>query len=439
MSQRRFPLAVALAAVIASSCSVGTVADSSGPSAPGDTTGNDPGTIQRATLTVRVSFDPGDAALATQAGISVAGLHVRLERQASTSPPSTATTDASGIARFESLLEGTYTVSADRPLTDAERAALPVPDADVTVFAGARRVSVAPPTPSTTIELVASRRGSLVLSEFFFSARANTVGTTGDAHYAEIFNASDTTIYLDGMLFFQTSLNMHRMVLEQYECDVHNAEQRLDPDGIWALFIFRFPGAGQTFRVEPGRAVVLAVDATDHSLIHPDLPDLRAAQFEILGAPSDPDNPGAVNMIPFRTQGTPSGANFISTTLLGIALPVARDTNDLERTTIVNTSTADGQLSRVWKIPRDAVLDVGAFVPTPDREVLLPGVVCEPFINPVFDRAAAPLQSDLIIRAIARKSLGFTNNGIEMLQRTRTSERDFDYAPSPLLRSLGRQ
>jgi hypothetical protein len=159
----------------------------------------------------------------------------------------------------------------------------------------------------------------------------------------------------------------------------------------------------------------------------------------LAAVPSDPDNPGAANLIHFRTTGVPSGANFINSTLLGIALPVASDTNDLERAVLVNTSSSGGELSRAWRVPREAILDVGAFVPTPDREELLPGVLCEPFINPVFDRSPAPLQSGLIIKAISRKSLGFTESGIEILQRTRTSERDFDYASSPLLRSLRRQ
>jgi hypothetical protein len=277
----------------------------------------------------------------------------------------------------------------------------------------------------------------LVLSEIFFSTRGGVPGGTSSAQYVEFYNASDTTVYLDGMLYFQTSLNMHTMVLEQYQCDLINVEQRLDAEAIWALYVARFPGAGRTHGVDPGRAVVVAVDATDHSLVHPDLQDLRGARFEFIGDPADPDNPGASNMIPFRS-GTAAGTNMTSNTIVGVALPIAQDSTQLERSFIVNTSSSSGQLSRVFRIPRSAVLDLGAFTLTPDRDVLVAGTTCEPFTNAVFDRAPAPLVSSLVVTAIARKSLGSAASGIEILQRTRTSERDFEYA-SPLRRSLNKQ
>lgn len=433
---RRGTRLVVCAALLGAACSVGSVGDSSGPSVPGDTTGGNPGTIQRATLTVRLTIDPGDSQLAAQAGVGVAGIQVRLERQASSSPPTTATTDASGVARFESLLQGTYIVSSDRPLSAAERAALPASDADVTVFAGARRVSVTPPAPSTSIDLVASRRGSLVLSEVQFSPRANTTGTLGSAQYIEFFNAADTAIHLDGLLYFQTALNLHRVVREQYQCDMHNAVERIDADAIWATFIWRFPGSGQTYRVNPGEAVVLAVDATDHRLIHPSLPDLRAAHFEFIGDPSDPDNPGAANMIPLR--GIPSaGNNLTGNQLIGVAHAIARDTSELVRRNIVNTSSTTGELVGAFRLPRGAILDVGAFSTTLELNLLLSGMTCEPFTNPVFDRAPAPLV-DNDVDFISRKGLGFTETGIEILQRTRTSERDFALGEA-LRRSLRKQ
>jgi hypothetical protein len=134
----------------------------------------------------------------------------------------------------------------------------------------------------------------------------------------EAYNASDTTIYLDGVLLFRTSLILHRPPCEPYE------EERLDPAGIWASRIALFPGNGREVALAPGSAVVIAVDAVDH------------------------------------------------------------------------------------------------------REI------------PRFDRAPARLVSN-DIAPIARKSLGFTDTGIEILQRTRTSERDFAYTSSPLRRSLKRQ
>jgi hypothetical protein len=143
-------------------------------------------------------------------------------------------------------------------------------------------------------------------------------------------------------------------------------------------------------------------------------------------------------MIPLTRHGAPSGNNLTHSIIIGVALPVAQDTTQLDRGTIVNTSSSSGEVGSVFRMPRSAILDLGAFALAPDREALLSGRTCDPYTSAAFDRAPARLNSGLIISAIARRSLGFTGDGIEILQRTRTSERDFEYA-SPLRRSLRRQ
>lgn len=57
---------------------------------------------------------------------------------------------------------------------------------------------------------------------------------------------------------------------------------------------------------------------------------------------------------------------------------------------------------------------------------------------PAFDRAPAPLVNTRRSIAISRKTLTRSTEGREILQRTRTSARDFEYA-APLRRSLKKQ
>ncbi len=66
------------------------------------------------------------------------------------------------------------------------------------------------------------------------------------------------------------------------------------------------------------------------------------------------------------------------------------------------------------------------------------GVTCAPFMAPAFDRAPAPLVNTRRSIAISRKTLTRSTEGREILQRTRTSARDFEYA-TPLRRSLKKQ
>jgi hypothetical protein len=70
---------------------------------------------------------------------------------------------------------------------------------------------------------------------------------------------------------------------------------RNDPLGLWAARFHRFPGAGSDYPVPPGQTVVVALDAIDHSVIHPNLPDLTGADFELQGT-ADVDNPDVPNM-----------------------------------------------------------------------------------------------------------------------------------------------
>ena len=79
-------------------CSSGSVDDTTGPiTPPVDTSGN--GTAQRAMLTVRLGIDPLDASIASTAGVGIANLTVRLERQGSADPGKTGTTNSA--AHFE--------------------------------------------------------------------------------------------------------------------------------------------------------------------------------------------------------------------------------------------------------------------------------------------------------------------------------------------------
>ncbi|MFN5583555.1 hypothetical protein, partial [Gemmatimonas sp.] len=67
-----------IAAVLLTACTVGSIVETTD-AAPGTPTDSSrTPTVQRAAISVRVSVDPTDVALAQQAGISVGGLTVRL-------------------------------------------------------------------------------------------------------------------------------------------------------------------------------------------------------------------------------------------------------------------------------------------------------------------------------------------------------------------------
>jgi hypothetical protein len=306
----------------------------------------------------------------------------------------------------------------------------------VALLAGGAQLAVAPPTLATGLDLVASRRGSLVLSELY--SRTPTVSSASYpwAHYWEVYNASDSTIFLDGILLFRRT---HVPVGAQWPtdpCETVNAAERLDPDGIWASSIYAFPGTGRQYPVPPGEARVLAVDAMDHAGVG--LPNLSRAPFETIGTEADIDNPAAANMV--RLKGTTGalgrGENIVEGSMYGLALPVARDTTQLRRSIVTNES----KLTSVFRIPRDAILDVIG-TDLPDVESMALGAYraglrsCEPWALPQFERSRAKLFSPRQPLAVRRRSLGRTAEGREILQRTGAAARDFELA-QPLRRSL---
>jgi len=174
---------------------------------------------------------------------------VRLVRLGTGDAERVLTVGAAGTVRFDSLLQGRYAVSADRTLSAAELARLSPTQRDASVFAGGTQVNVTPPTArATEVALVAARRGSLVISELFSYAPGPPVFYVF-GNYVEVYNNSDSTVFLDGVLLFRTSAVTHSNVWGP--CN-RTEEFRLDTVSVWAGLIWAFLGDGRQYPMSPG-------------------------------------------------------------------------------------------------------------------------------------------------------------------------------------------
>ncbi|MEP6780175.1 MAG: hypothetical protein ABJC26_09820, partial [Gemmatimonadaceae bacterium] len=363
----------------------------------------------------------------------VAGLTVTAQRLASTDPLLTAQLSSTGEAKFENLLEGQYSVSIDRLLTAAEKALLPATDRDVSLLAAGATVALVAPSRGAVLQLVASRRGSLLMSEFY-AYSPNVAGVSFPyANYFEVYNNSDTTIYLDGMLHFRDiTVPVHSQWPDD-PCATVNNVQRLDPDGVWAFMIWAFPGRGKDYPLLPGKAAVVAVDAAD--MTTSGTVDLSHAQFEMAGGIDNPSSGDMIRLVG-GTGNFDHGQHFLLGGLYGIALPVVKDTTTLPASTVTN----EGKLYREYRIPKAAILDVvGVDYPIGYLEAL--GAYrsglrsCDPWTLAQWDRDRMRLLWGGETLAARRRSVGHTADGREILQSTGTGSRDFELAP-PLKRSL---
>lgn len=115
-------------------------------------------------------------------------------------------------------------------------------------------------------------------------------------------------------------------------------------------------------------------------------------------------------------------------------LPAARTAMTLTQFPQTAGASGVGTPYDVYRIPSEYLIDAIGLEYAPTifgYEHTSPA--CSPWS--AYERAPAPLVDDNYRKAIARKSLGRTSDGREILQRTHTSARDFEYV-DPLRRSL---
>ena len=254
----------------------------------------DPATVSDNSTGVAFRVTLEDSALAAALGWEngVPGALISYYRVMEGTPIQTGETDSDGGLRLPNLLSGQYRLAAYRLLSQEETGAT---DGLIRAFGDGLTVQVQPPQ-AVEFELRADRRGSVVISEVRRFGKYEGPESDWPEYdyfdYFELYNNSDTTVYLDGMLWGWT----FQYVIETLSTSCAMSEPyRNDPLGVWTRFFHQFPGSGSDYPLAPGQTAVVAMDAVDHSVVHPSLPDLSRADFELEGT-ADADNPDVPNM-----------------------------------------------------------------------------------------------------------------------------------------------
>jgi hypothetical protein len=400
------------------------------PTVPQDTADGDGGVVQKADLIITIVVTGEDSVLASVLGHAdgvLPGAEVTIERSGTAGSQQSGVTDAAGQVRFEDLLEGRYSVSVIRLLTAEETALFGSEDADVNAFGGGVRATLVPPAMEVAVQAVAGRRGSLVISEISIPIARLTSGLDYMyGQFIELYNNSDTTIYLDGKIIV-LGAPIGTRDYSTRSCEETEPLQA-DPEGIWTQReIEAFPGSGRTYRLEPGQAVVVATDAIDHREMHSGLQDLSGAKFEFKGT-ADVDNPSAANML---TLGRVFGGGILTHgQLFNIIDPIVLvadpvDVNSLPRW--YSPYARDAEHAEYWRIPGEKILDVLSASPTPEQEANMTFLSpqCPRYTHENFDRRHAPLLDPSALNGIQRKVFTTLPDGRKILLRTKTSARDF--------------
>ena len=284
-------------------------------------------------------------ALGWQAGLQDVDLTLQPE-DTTKGPPRTFRGTAQGSVTLSDLAPGGYRVEAHRWLSAAERRRL-APGDDAVGFV-ISTVIVAAPSVTRTVSMPASRRRSLIISEWAFN-----VGVTAPFEsyawggYLELYNNADTTIYLDGMVLGRGAA--YQVDFPSSPCS-ETSRIRSDPQGVWTQGYQKFPGQGSSYPVLPGRTVVVATDAVNHGAFYPNGLDLSRADFEFDGS-ADVDNPAVPNMVDTGFNPDPGGHGMEFT--FGAVVFLAKP---FDESTVAKDRYFGGPLHP--RVPAERLLDV---------------------------------------------------------------------------------
>ncbi len=282
-----------------------------------------------------------DTALAAALGWStgVPGATVVLHRFIDPFQPDTLYTDSTGYVRLPDLLPGWYLAAGHRQLTPDETG----PTGGVIRAFGDGLKFTPTGRDSVELRLRNEQAGSLVFSEAFEGGGTLEVQYIW-ATFFELYNNSDTTIYVDQMILGRAYSYISSG--PGSSCSARRT-YRNDPLGIWSRAFHQFPGNGTDYPVAPGQVITIALDAVDHSVVHPSLPDLSQADFELEGT-ADTDNPDVPNMpSPSPSVTRPHGVGLLVAAYF-LTLPV--DPSALATQLIDDF--------RYARFPSDGILDV---------------------------------------------------------------------------------
>lgn len=390
----------------------------SAPAAPTGTTPPPSGGVQRTTLSVTVRPESPDLLIARTLGWPdvIPGATVVLRREGGADV--TALTNAQGTASFADLVEGNYLLTISRSFTPAELGKLAVSDQDLSAWGGARSASISNAGGSLPVEVMvaAARRGTMVFAEVLSDAfitfqpdgtRYNLSG------YLELFNNSDTTIAVDGLLIGSTAspgINYGTSSSCTLTRDLY-----ADTAGVWADVIYQLPPVGR--RLKPGEFIVIATDAIDHRPFgERDVYDMSNADYEVYQGLGDVDNPSVPNLISVGTALAHSAFTTHGTSWfeLNNAIVITLPQNAAALIRRPNVPQSHDYLF----LPRTTVLDIISY----NREDPRFPPICAPAVGANID--AAPF----LISPGAQIGISYQRSrvpGTGYLRRSRSSARDF--------------
>ncbi len=281
------------------------------------------------------------------------------------------------------------------------------------------------------LELKGSMKGTLVFSEIYYCGSKPPTGFSWfrDQFY-EIANNTDEVQYLDGLHFAHTDrINSDHTMPIWPESD---EGKYIYLDRVW-----KFPGSGTDYPLQPGESCVVAQFAANQKLeiYNPNSPvDLSTAEFEFcMNNPNYPDQP-AVNMEHVYYDG--SDAMLLPQYLTPVfgcgyvlfRIPDGETWNPAHDLTLQTKNAADSWSDIFAKLPLEYVIDVVEATPNESY-------VAEKNIPAVLDAGFVTVGGIYLGQGVTRKrdTKTVAANGAVLYQDTNNSSEDFECNVVPVI------
>ena len=262
----------------------------------------DSNTLQPVAVATTINFGGDNTTKALPAGVKVS--LTNLESGAKYEGE----TDKSGKLNLPSVLPGKYSVQASLTMTPDQYLEYFGESSgsleDIIFNGNAENVTINQTNTTIDIEIKASTSvGGLVIKQVYYGGSHIKEGALFRDQFVEIYNNSDKVLYADGLMFAQlfgentVGTNAYDQANGQYDWSkgVGNTKgTSANTDYVYADYVFKIPGSGNQYPIQPGQSIVIAQTAINHkanyidetgkdvNIINPDLTvDLSKADFEV--------------------------------------------------------------------------------------------------------------------------------------------------------------
>lgn len=226
---------------------------------------SDDNTVQPVSLDVNVSYAGDDSLL----GLSKSSVKITLTNMVN-GQVYTANTEVTGLAKFESLTPGNYTVTATKSYTpEAFVAESNVSIENDVTYNGNVSESITT-NKSVSLSLVAGQIGDLVFKQIYYAGSNTSTGASFRDQFVEIYNNSNKIIYLDSLyvgstLAPNTKLSADGKSYDWSKSVDYKGVGDANKDYLYFRYLFMIPGSGKDHPLNPGESIVIAQTALNHA------------------------------------------------------------------------------------------------------------------------------------------------------------------------------